>query len=258
MPLITPQIQHVLDAETDARFWASTAYRPGQKLNPVDLKDRAMIPVWVDIANKVKAQWQAGILVTTYDHPVVTAAIAAAHDAFETAAAHVNAALASVMPDDKNAHAVAAAASHADAQASAAKAASYQPATASPQLAQKAAKTIYEQVVANRDAMVARGPHAPDLQFGLEFGHATVTPDVPPNPTPDARATLDALQAAHAPAAVAATYTQTPAPDAPDATTSKSAPSLGTTMLIVGCIAVAIGVASSLSSHRDEYGRRTA
>src|SRR5438876_10751613 len=38
--------QASLNRETDLLFWQETNYKPNQKLNPVDPRDRAMIPKW--------------------------------------------------------------------------------------------------------------------------------------------------------------------------------------------------------------------
>ena len=61
----------MLDHETDARFWAQTNYRPGQKLDAANPTDRAMMKVWSDIFAKVKREDDAGRLVLTYNHPAV-------------------------------------------------------------------------------------------------------------------------------------------------------------------------------------------
>ncbi len=126
--------------ETDARFWSQTGYKPGQKLDPQDSQDAKMIPVWNDIFAKVKREYAAGKLVTTFDHPVVTQNLVEAHAADQAAATHLDAA--------KKAPDAAVAQQHVDAAAVAVdvsaqktrEAAAVQPPTASPQLTDDASK----------------------------------------------------------------------------------------------------------------------
>src|SRR6185295_7793039 len=68
----------VLNKETDARFWAQTHYKVGQKLDPNSAADRAYVKTWLDTFHKVEAEDQTGHLVTTYDHPDVVANLEAA------------------------------------------------------------------------------------------------------------------------------------------------------------------------------------
>jgi hypothetical protein len=86
-----------LNAETDARFWAGTSYKPGQKLSPNDPLDKPMIAVWTKMRANLAAQDKAGTLVLTYKHPAVAqplaqaeavAAVADSHEAQGEAAAH--------------------------------------------------------------------------------------------------------------------------------------------------------------------------
>lgn len=83
-----------LNAETDARFWAQTNYKPGHKLDPKNPTDASMIPVWKDIYQKVKGEADAGTLVKTYDHPAVAQAISDSALAHDVASAHMDAAAA--------------------------------------------------------------------------------------------------------------------------------------------------------------------
>jgi hypothetical protein len=48
-----------LDDATDQRFWATTGYKPGQKLNPHDPHDRKMINAWLRIRYEVAQQYAA-------------------------------------------------------------------------------------------------------------------------------------------------------------------------------------------------------
>lgn len=74
MPASTADI----NKETDARFWANTGYKPGQKLDASDPLDKAMIPEWIKYNERVKADDKAGTLVLTYQHPSVSQPLAAA------------------------------------------------------------------------------------------------------------------------------------------------------------------------------------
>lgn len=234
MPLMTPQIQKVLYAETDARFQAQTGYAPGRKLDPKNKTDAALIPVWIDAYNKVKAEWAKGKLVTTYDHPAVAVLIADAATDFANAAKSVAAALGATDSSEKNAHAADAAAFHAKANAATTKAATYQPPTVSPELAQHAANQVATQV------MTAPAPH----------GQESTAPQAAPIGVGEA---LDALQSSHAPSKAAATQTQTPAPDAPNPPES----SIGSKLALAGGIVVAIAAAVMLAERDDKLYSRT-
>jgi hypothetical protein len=134
-----PPVSHdVLNQEANARFWSQTGYRPGQKLDPKNPTDKAMMPVWMDIFRKVKAEAAAGTLVTTYDHPAVAQSLSDAGVADKVAAMHVEAAARATDPRDVQANTSAAATA---AQVSAQKtseAAASQPPTASPALIEAA------------------------------------------------------------------------------------------------------------------------
>lgn len=130
----------VLDAETDARFWASTGYKPGQHLDPNDPTDRAMEPVWKDIYAKVKRDANAGTLVTTYDQPAVAQHLADARAHDQDTIAHLD--TAAKAPDaataQQHVHAAAMSANLSTQKTSAA--AAHQPSTASPQLMKEASQ----------------------------------------------------------------------------------------------------------------------
>lgn len=89
----TPVSRDVLNQETDARFWAQTGYKPGQKLDPNNPTDKAMEPVWWHFYNTVKAEADAGKLVTTYDHPEVVQKLTDAAVAHKAAAAYADTAV---------------------------------------------------------------------------------------------------------------------------------------------------------------------
>ncbi len=132
----------ILDREADARFWAQTQYKIGQKLDPKDPADRKMVKVWMDIFAKVQREDRAGELVLTYNHPQVeqhledaTAAASATRDHLEGAAAAPSRETAQPYLD--------AAAQSATAMSNAAQAAAMrQPATVSPVVVQAAAQEI--------------------------------------------------------------------------------------------------------------------
>ncbi len=135
----------LLDKETDARFWAQTGYKPGQKLNPANVADRAMTKVWMDIFAKVKAEDTAGKLVLTYNHPHVEQHLDNAQQANAAAIAHVEAGnVAAAAGDDTQAayHREQAAKAAEIASHSIAGASSLQPPTASPAVADAAAHEV--------------------------------------------------------------------------------------------------------------------
>jgi len=128
----------IVDRETDARFWAQTGYKPNQKLDPHDPQDAKMVPVWLDIQKKVQAEYDAGKLVTTFDHPVVAQNLAEAHAADQAATAHLDAA--TKTPDQATAqqHVHAAHAALQLGKVKVENAAAAQPPTVSPQLTHEA------------------------------------------------------------------------------------------------------------------------
>lgn len=130
----------VLDRETDARFWAQTHYRVGQKLNPADPTDRAMMKVWLDIFAKVQREDRAGKLVLTYTHPAVEQHLGDAELAMQAAAAHLDAAVNDPDPVRAQQHAEAAAAATTTASSATHAAAALQPATVSPVVVAAAAR----------------------------------------------------------------------------------------------------------------------
>jgi hypothetical protein len=129
-----------IDQETDARFWAQTGYKPGQKLDPKDPTDAKMVSVWKDIFAKVKREADAGKLITTFDHPVVVQNLADAHVADQAAAVHLDAAAAAPDPKTAQQNIVAATTASEVVAQKTREAASLQPPTVSPQLAQEASQ----------------------------------------------------------------------------------------------------------------------
>lgn len=129
----------ILNREVDARFVAQTGFKPGQKLDPSNPTDKAMIPVWLDIQKKVKAEDAAGKLVTTFDHPAVAQHLSDAAVAHQAAAAHLDAAAVAPDPQTVQQNVAAAATATQVAAQKAIEAAAKQPSTASPQLVHEAA-----------------------------------------------------------------------------------------------------------------------
>src|SRR6185436_12473905 len=117
-----------------------TGYKPGQALDPKNPTDNTKIPVWLDMFRKVKAEADAGNLVTTYDHPVVAQNISDAAVADQVAAIHVDAAAKAIDPQDAQAHTQAAVTANQVSTQKTDEAAQHQPPTVSPKLEQDAAK----------------------------------------------------------------------------------------------------------------------
>lgn len=134
----------IVDQETDARFWAQSKYKPGHKLDPKDPTDAKMIPIWMDIYKKVKAEDAAGKLVLTYNHPVVAQHLADAHVADKAAAMHLDAAATAPDPQTAQQNIAAAATAAQVASQKTREAAQLQPPTVSPQLAHAAAQASDE------------------------------------------------------------------------------------------------------------------
>jgi len=128
----------ILDREADARFYAQSGVGVGHKLDPHDPTDAKMIPLWLDIYAKVKAEDDAGKLVLTYNNPVVAQHLADAHVADMAAAVHLGAA-AGASPHEAPQHVAAASTAAKISAHKTAEAAKLQPPTISPELAHEAA-----------------------------------------------------------------------------------------------------------------------
>lgn len=160
-PAIDPVSQAQLYTEANARFWAQTGYKPGQKLDASKPADKAMMPVWSDVYKKVEAQWRAGTLQLTHDHPAVVAGLTDAAHHTADAAAYANAAAQAAAAGDHASatqHMDDAHASHGHANAAAAGAAVVQPPTVSPELANHAAHQIQSFVMNGAGQGVPTGP----------------------------------------------------------------------------------------------------
>src|SRR5207244_5915941 len=124
--------------ETDARFWAQTGHKPHQKLDPNNPTDREMALVWKDIYRKVKAEDDAGRLVTTFDHPEVAQNLADAAVANKAASAHLDIAATALDAVTAQDNVVAATTAQQISTQKAREAAAKQPPTVSPQLVEAA------------------------------------------------------------------------------------------------------------------------
>jgi len=125
--------KNIINRETDARFWASTNYKPGKKLDPKDPADAPYIKIWNDTHAKVQREADGGKLVTTYDHPVVAQNLADAEVANKAAAASLDAALKAPDPATAETHAATAATAVQISDQKANEAAAQQPPTVSPE-----------------------------------------------------------------------------------------------------------------------------
>ena len=152
--------KETLNEETNARFWAQTNHRPGQKLDMSDPTDRKMAKIWKDIFRKVKAEDDAGQLVLTFDHPVVREGLSDAAVADKAAAIHVEAAAAASDPAVKQQNIEAATAATQIRAQKAREVAALQPATVSSKLAQKVARDV------------ARTPPPPSAPASEQIAHA--------------------------------------------------------------------------------------
>ena len=150
--MATPISRDILNEETNARFYAQSGLKPGYKLDPKNPTDKAYMPVWRDIYRKVKAEADAGTLVTTYDRPEVAQPLADAELASTVAAVHVDAGAKSSDPAMAQQHAAAAATAMQVAAQKLREAAANQPPIVSPKLMQDAVKEA---------AKTTPPPHAP-------------------------------------------------------------------------------------------------
>ena len=180
----------LLDKETDARFWAQTGYKPGQKLDAKnDPTDRIMAKVWLDIFQKVKAEDAAGRLVVTYNHPAVDQHLGDAALATHAVDAHLEAAVHEPDPATSRQHVDAAASAASTASASTQAAATYQPATVSPIVALAAAQEVANHTgISSPTSTVHDLPpdhpaHAPEAQPALPPDMVS-SPVLPPPVSP--------------------------------------------------------------------------
>lgn len=175
-----------IDRETDARFWAQTGYRVGQRLDPGDPVDRAMSIVWRDVWSKVKREDQEGRLVLTYNHPDAERGLADAEMASHAVVAHLESATAAPDPASAAEHASAAESAAAAAGSAADAAAAIQPPTVSPSLASEAASAA-----AAAAGMPPPGGLALPADHPAEIADRTHVPPAEPPPEPHAPAGRD-------------------------------------------------------------------
>jgi hypothetical protein len=154
-----PSPHGIIDRETNARFWAQSHYRPGQRLDPSNPTDARMIRVWLDIYRKVKREDDAGELVITYNHPVVAQNLADAHVADKVAAASLDAAAATTDPWAVQENVAAAVTASQIASQKTREAAQLQPPTVSPPLAHEAGQKIDERTVMRPEHLVSGRDH---------------------------------------------------------------------------------------------------
>lgn len=168
----------IVDQETDARFWAQTHYRPGQKLDPSSPADAKMIPIWVNIRAKVQREYDAGTLKTTFDHPVAVQNIADAQAADQAGTASLAAVATAPDPATAQQHAATAVSAFDIVAQKLREVASAQPPQVSPQLAHEAAQS------AQQDPPPPAAPAADHVahQQTLGLGTAAVAPTHRPTP----------------------------------------------------------------------------
>lgn len=97
---LDPATQSIVNRETDARFWANTGYKPGQKLDPANAFDRMWVPTWKSIAAQVAKEMAAGTIRWTYNTPEVADLITKGLAASKEAAAQIAAANAAKASGD--------------------------------------------------------------------------------------------------------------------------------------------------------------
>lgn len=255
----------VLNSETDARFWAQTGYKVGQKLDPKNATDAAMAKVWLDIFHKVEAEDAVGHLVTTYDHPDVAKHLQDAAVANQVAVVHLDAAASATDLWEATRNVQAAATADAIGQDRAGKAAAYQPPTASPVVAHTAAT----------DAHHAAGQPPPGV-IVFPVGHPAkwhpsaqparpelATPNQPPaSPSPPTSAAdnLALAQAARAPKAAGNVHARGAADDAAEIPLGDRPPApappktkfgSGTVAIAAGALVAVLGIGVVINKRRQ-------
>jgi len=130
----------ILNQETDARFWAQTGFKPGQKLDPSNSTDKVMVPVWQDIFKTVQQEANAGTLVTTYDHPEIQQHLSDAEVADRAAAVYLDIAAATPDAATSRENVVAATTASQISALRANEAAAKQPPSVTPRMVDEAAK----------------------------------------------------------------------------------------------------------------------
>lgn len=258
-----PPQQHssrdVLNKETNARFWAQTGYKPGQKLDMKNPTDRAMSKVWLDIFHKVSAEDQHGHLVTTYDHPDVEQHLQDAEVAHKAAEIHLDAADHAPDPWEQTKNVEAAKTANAIAQQSAKKAASYQPPTASPKVAETAAYDAHQTakkpppgvIIYPKGHPVHWHPSAQPAHPHFSMPNADDgSPGEQPRRTADEMALDNAANAANNAADVHASSQGGDQIPAPAPAPGKAKSGLGKGLLIAGAAVAAVGIGIAVAKSR--------
>lgn len=100
VPALDPSMTPILNRETDARFWANTGYKPGQRLDPANAFDRMWVGAWKAINAKVIKEFRDGTIRWTYNSPEVADLITKGLAASKEAAAQIAAAQAAKASGD--------------------------------------------------------------------------------------------------------------------------------------------------------------
>lgn len=190
--MTTLHAKDVLQKEADARFWAQTQYRIGQRLDPGNAADRAMIPIWNDLLRKIRAEDARGELRLTYNDPDVERHLADAATASAAAAGHLATAAATEDPWAAAPHTAAASEATRAAATSARAAAAAQPASVSTVLADLAAaaaaaagqivhRTILDRLAPDHPALTSPAAQ-PALPHPDEPPPSAPPPPAPPQP----------------------------------------------------------------------------
>ena len=174
--MATPISRDILNKETNARFWAQTGYKPGQRLDPKNPLDKAKMPVWMDIFRKVTADADAGTLVTTYDRPEVAQPLSDAEVAITISAVHIDAGAKAPDPTTAQQHAAAAATAAQVSSQKLSEAAANQPPTVSPRL---------EEISAREAAKSPPPSHAPAIDHIAHAQTQVPKPAARPTPPPE-------------------------------------------------------------------------
>jgi hypothetical protein len=159
-PAGSPDHDALINHETNARFWAQTGYKVGQKLDANNPTDKAMIKAWLDVHAKVLREDKEGRLVVTYNNPALGEHLRLSEEADQAAAAHLDAAATAQAdpykaPEIAQDHIKAATQAISDSQQHAQKAASLQPPTVSPEVVK----------IAAHDAHAAAGLPPPNVKL---------------------------------------------------------------------------------------------
>ncbi len=247
---LTPEVARELNNEADARFWAQTGYHPHKRLDPQVAADRAFVPVWTKIHDRVLADWKAGHVTLTYKTPAVAGLLAEASDAAARVFGHVLAAFGSPDPAIAAQHMAAANDAHQAAGAAAGAAATQQPISVSaPDVVQAASNAM-------SSIPVVSPPSMPGQALTHEQAHAA------------ASSVTDAINVVRAPTVSLGVPTGSPATPAPvngpsgsiDVSsvnqTPSGAPSAKVPWLAGALVAAGLGFGAMMVSGKRGRGRK--